>query len=236
MVHPRGSLISGPERARVDVTHHGRPCGIVGIGGSVGSGGVFVASGVGGAESDGTGAIVGEVVCVGAAVGAGAVGAADGVAVRAAVALGDVAAGPGNVCGGIDPGIEGEAVEGKGDALGVDWPPASRIRLNPARASAIASDGPSSTYRVKEARPAWPKARPPGFPSRPPIRLVGTSYPAAIVDKWRPRCNESEAGFGCASEVDLLPRLSRSSHTFGRKGHKLLGRGVLAGSGPSTPC
>jgi len=147
-------LVSDGERARVDATHHGKPCGSVGIGGSVGSGGVFVAAGVGGAESDGTGAIVGEVVSVGGAVGAAAGGETDGGAVRAGVALGDGATGPGSVCGGIDPVTEGEPTEGAGESRGTAWLAASRVRVNPARATPIASDGPSRTYRVKEARPA----------------------------------------------------------------------------------
>ena len=128
--------------------------------------------------TDGTGGIVDEFVCVCVGVGAtvcvgvGATvgGAADGVAVPAPVAPGDVAVGPGRVCRGVDPLAEGaaeEPVEGAGDSLGGAAPPASRMTLNPASATPIASDGPRSTYRVKEARPVWPEARPPGFPSIP---------------------------------------------------------------------
>jgi len=120
----------------------------------VGSGGVLVGAGVGGAESDGTGAIVGEVVSVGGAVGAAAGGEADGVAVREAVALANVAAGPGSVFGGIDPVTEGEPTAGAGEPLGAAGLAASRVSGNPARATPMASDGPSRTYRVKEARPA----------------------------------------------------------------------------------
>jgi hypothetical protein len=113
----------------------------------------LVGSGVGGADSDGIGAIVGDVVCVGGEVGAPA--GSDGAAVRGAVAVGSVAAGPGRVCGGaaLVAGVEEALLDGAADPLGVGWPLASRVRLNPARATPIASDGPSRTYRVKEARP-----------------------------------------------------------------------------------
>jgi hypothetical protein len=155
------------------------------MGGSVASGGAGVAPGVGGAETDGTGGIVGEVGCAGGAVGAAAGGGVGGVAVRASVAVGGVAAGPERICGAVDPlleGAEGDPVAGAGDSLGVACPLESRVRLlNPARATPIASDGPRSTYRVKEARPAWPRARPPDFPSYP--TLVGSSYLPAIRDK-----------------------------------------------------
>ena len=146
----------------------------MGIGGSVGSGGVRVGAGVGGVETDGTGAIVGGFVWLGGAVGAAndgdTVGVVVGVAVRASVAIGSVDAGPGSVCGGNDvcAGVpEGDAVTLAGASLGEFRPSASRVRLNPARATPTASDGPSSTYKVKDARPVWPGALPLGFPALP---------------------------------------------------------------------
>jgi hypothetical protein len=174
------------------VTHHGSPCGIVGIGGSVGTTGVAVGPGVGGAETDGIGAIVGDVVGVGdtsgggGAVGVAAEGEAVGMAVRVSVGCGEVAARPGRTCGAGDPAVAdgaGEPLAGAGDPLGEASLLTLRVRLNPARATAIAREGPRSTYRVKEARPAWPIARPPAIPSRPPIYLVGTSYPLPRPDK-----------------------------------------------------
>jgi hypothetical protein len=99
------------------VTHHGSPCGSVGIGGSVGIIGVGVGPGVGGAETDGIGAIVGDVVCVGGtggggtggggggAVGVGAEGEAAGVAVRASVGFGEDAGGLARTCGAGDPAV-----------------------------------------------------------------------------------------------------------------------------------
>jgi hypothetical protein len=79
---------------------------------------------VGGAETEGTGAIVGG--SVGGFVRGGAVGAAMdadavGVGVRASVAAGNVIAGPGNTCGAEEPAAgdpEGEALALAGAALG----------------------------------------------------------------------------------------------------------------------
>jgi hypothetical protein len=141
------------------------------MGGIVGRVGVLVGSGVGGVETDGTGAIVGGFVGgfvrVGGAVGAATEGEAVGVAVRVSVPPGSVIAGPGNVCGGFEPpGDDGDALAPAGVSLGLGVV-LSRVKLNPARATPTASDGPRSTYRVKEARPVWPRALPPDFPSLP---------------------------------------------------------------------
>jgi hypothetical protein len=142
----------------------------VGSGGSVGSDGVLVGMGVGVAGSDGAGAKVGESVAAGGAVGA-AVGATGGAEVR----VSGVAFGVADVPVAGDVGDAAAPLLGVGDAVaapegpGGSWgPPASRIRLNPARARPTASDGPRSTYKVKEARPPWPRPRSPGFPSGPP--------------------------------------------------------------------
>jgi len=146
----------------------------------------LVVSGVGGVETDGTGAIVGDVVCVGGAVGAAAGGEAAGVAAALSVGLTEDVAGPGRTCRAGEPATRegwGDVLPGAADSLGAASRPTVRVRLNPASATAIASDGPMSTYNVKEARPAWPKARSLGFPSRPPTALVGTSYPPARLDK-----------------------------------------------------
>jgi hypothetical protein len=141
--------------------------------GSVGRAAVLVGVGVGGVDTDGTGGRLGAGVRVGAEVGpadgGGAVGVADGGAVEA----GGVAAGPGSVCG-ADPsgdgcGADGEAVVRAGRSPGRAPPLSPWVSLYPANAIAIASEGPRSTYKVKEARPVWPKARSPGFPTRPPI-------------------------------------------------------------------
>jgi hypothetical protein len=143
------------------------------MGGIVGRVGVLVGSGVGGVETDGTGAIVGGFVGgfvrVGGAVGAATEGDAVGVAVRASVPPGSVIAGPGNVCGGFEPpgdDPDGDELAAAGASLGLGVA-LSRVKLNPARATPTASDGPRSTYRVKEARPVWPRAWPPDFPSLP---------------------------------------------------------------------
>ena len=93
----------------------------VGIGGIVGRGGVVVGSGVGGVETDGTGAIVGGFVWVGGAVGAANDGETVGVAARASVALGNVAAGAGSVCGEVEPAggeADADAVALAGASLG----------------------------------------------------------------------------------------------------------------------
>ena len=143
------------------MTHYGSPCGSVGTGGSVGRIGVAV------------GAVVGRFVWVGGAVGTPTVAEAVGVAVRVSVAVGNVAAGEGSICGGSDPIVgdaDGDAVAMAGASLGAPRPADSCVRLNPARATPTASDGPSSTYKVKEARPVWPRAWPPDFPSPPTPR------------------------------------------------------------------
>jgi len=89
----------------------------VGIGGRVGSGGVLVGPGVGGVETDGSGAVGGGVGGVVAGVTTDAV--AVGVAVRALVALGSVAAGPGRLGGGGDAfGGEAETDAVAGAMLG----------------------------------------------------------------------------------------------------------------------
>jgi len=147
------------------MTHYGTTGGRVGIGGIVGSGGVLVGAGVGGVETDGSGAVGGG---VGAGVAAGVTtdAVAVGAAVRASVALGSVAAGPGWVWDGGDAFVgeaDGDAVAGT--LLGGSSLTVSRVRPNPARTMPTARDGPRRTYRVKEARPAWPKAWPPDFPS-----------------------------------------------------------------------
>ena len=93
----------------------------VGTGGIVGRGGVLVGSGVGGVETDGTGAIVGGFVWVGGGVGEATGGETVGVAVRALVALGNVAAGPGSVCGEVEPAggeADADAVALAGASLG----------------------------------------------------------------------------------------------------------------------
>ena len=141
----------------------------MGTGGSVGSGGVLAGGGV----SEGAGGAVGEKVVDGGAVGAAVAGAAVGPDVRVSGVAGAVATGLGRgaVSGAAGPVVElasGDAVAVPGRSLGAWWLPASRVRLNPASATATASDGPRSTYRVKEARLPWPSARSPGFPTCPP--------------------------------------------------------------------
>ena len=142
----------------------------MGSGGSVGSDGVLVGIGVGVAGSDGTGGTVGEFVAAGGAVGA-AVGATGGAEVR----VSGVAFGVADVPVAGDVGDAAAPLLGVGEAVAVPegsggrWgPPASRMRLNPARARPTASDVPRSTYKVKEPRPPWPRPRSPGFPSGPP--------------------------------------------------------------------
>jgi len=195
VVDPRHVLIGGAEGACGQVTVHGKPCGSVGTGvgngGSVGNDGVLVGTGVGVGGSVGAGGRVGELVAAGGAVG-GAVGGGGGADVRvSAVAVG-VADRP--VVG--DAGDAAAPLVGVGDAVtdaegsGCSFgPPLSCITLNPARARPTASDGPRSTYKVKDARPPWPRPRP-GFPSNPPT-LVDSSYRPEPVDKWRQRCNGS---------------------------------------------
>jgi hypothetical protein len=111
------------------MTHYGNQCGRVGIavgmGGIVGRVGVLVGSGVGGAETDGTGAIVGGLVGgfvrTSGAVGGATDGVALGVAVRPSVPVGNVIAGPGSVCGGVEPAgddADGEALALAGASLG----------------------------------------------------------------------------------------------------------------------
>jgi hypothetical protein len=164
----------------------------VGSGGSVGTGRLIVGCGVGEGDADGTGVFVGAFVGPGDAVGGAADGEAvgplggvccGGVAVRASVALGSVTAGGGRVCGDDETFVdaEGAAVVPAGPSPEEFCATRSCVRLNPARATPTASDGPSSTYRVKEARPVWPKALPPGFPSRP--TLVDSSYRSASLDE-----------------------------------------------------
>jgi hypothetical protein len=150
----------------------------VGSGGSVGSAGVLVGTGVGetvGAAVSGfvttggaVGAAVGGFVAAGGAVGGG-VGAC--VDVRGSLVVpGSIdPAEPGDVSGFAGPATgtaDGDAGAALGAALFAST--ASRVRLKPASARATASDGPRSTYSVKDARPAWPRARSVDFPSIPP--------------------------------------------------------------------
>jgi hypothetical protein len=143
----------------------------VGTGGNVGSDGVLVGSGVGGAEMEGAGRVAGDVDCAGGADGA-ALGGGGGVAVGAVDTAGGVPAGPGRISRGgaavVDVSL-GDLVAGATVCRGASCPAASRLRLKPASATPTAREGARSTYRVKEARPLWPKARPSSFPSRPPI-------------------------------------------------------------------
>jgi hypothetical protein len=167
----------------------------VGSGGTDGSNGVLVGGGVGGAVVAGGGDAVGGIVVVGgAAVGGivvvgGAVEAAEGAAggvdarvsavgSRVAAALGtgefaDGAVAVGAVVDGAGPFVEvargdaGAVPEGSGAGR---RPAASRVRLNPARARATASEGPRRTYKVKDARPPWPRARSTCFPWSAPTR------------------------------------------------------------------
>jgi len=155
------------------VTGHGNPCGSVGIGvgkgGSVGSDGVLLGIAVGVGTSDGAG-VVGAMVA-GRAVGA-EVGATDGVDVRVSSVAGGVTdAGTRDARGGVDPlvGVTSGDAAGVGEESPVTGrTPASRVRLNPARTRPTASDGPRRTYKVKDARPPWPGARSPDFPSGTP--------------------------------------------------------------------
>lgn len=133
-------------------------------------GGVLVGGGVGVAGRDGTGtAVVG-----GGVVGGGAVGAAVAGAVGVGVLgepSGDADAPRGEGVGagaGLSVEITSGALVGELLLAGCAAPRASCVRLKPARARATARDGPRRTYRVKEARPPWPAARPAGFPTRPP--------------------------------------------------------------------
>jgi hypothetical protein len=155
------------------MTGHGRPRGSVGTGvgngGSVGSEGVLVGIGVGVGGSDGAGASVGAFVAAGGAVGA-AVGATDGAVVRVSGVAFGVADAPvaGEVGDAAAPLLAvGDAVAAP-DGSGGRPAALSRMMLKPARARPTASDGPRSTYKVKEARPPWPRPRLPGFPSSPP--------------------------------------------------------------------
>ena len=139
-----------------DVTGQGKPCGSVGTdvgrGGSVGNDGVPV--GVGG--SVGAGA-VGALVA-GGAVGA-EVGATDGVEVRVSRVAGGVAAAPGAgdaPCVGV---ARGAAVAVGEVSPAVGRTPGPRVRLKPTRTRPTASEGPRRTYKVKDARPPWPRAR-----------------------------------------------------------------------------
>ncbi|OLC09406.1 MAG: hypothetical protein AUH39_04565 [Chloroflexi bacterium 13_1_40CM_67_9] len=116
---------------------------------------------VGGGVSEGAGGAVGESVAGGGAVGAAVAGAADGGRVRGSAVAGDVAAGPGRTIGGVAEAVVelagGETVAEACGWPGVWRPPVSRVTLNPASATATASEGPRSTYRVKEARPPRPR-------------------------------------------------------------------------------
>jgi hypothetical protein len=128
--------------------------------------------GVGGSDGvDAVGALVAG-GAVGAAVGA-TVGATDGVEVREfSVAAGVAeAAGTPDAWGWTEPSV----AVASGDAAGVGEVspatgrmPVSRVRLNPARTRPTASDGPRRTYKVKDARPPWPRARSRDFPSSAP--------------------------------------------------------------------
>lgn len=113
---------------------------------------------VGGGVSEGAGGAVGENVEDAGAVGAAVGGAAVGGDVRGSGVADCVAAGPGKgtVWGAAEPFVglpSGDAVAVGWEAPGVWRLAASRVRLNPARATATARDGPRSTYRVKEALP-----------------------------------------------------------------------------------
>ena len=106
---------------------------------------------------------VGAGAVVGGAVGARVAGTdgAEGVGVCApgvADRFGD-AVGAGAAGGRVEPIVpvpSGDAAGVLGDSVGACRLPASRVALNPARAKPTASEGPSRTYKVKEARPRWP--------------------------------------------------------------------------------
>lgn len=168
MVDTRGAIAgkrsSGGARL---AAHHGR-CGTVGIGGSVGNVGVAVGTGVtGGADTVGTGGFVAEGCAVGAVVGA-VVGAcvADGGLAGRAVAFG-VAADPGNDDDEVACGVlVGALVEREGgSSVAGRWSDPASVR--PASAIATAIEGPRSTYKVKDARPARPGTKFAEVPSVP---------------------------------------------------------------------
>jgi hypothetical protein len=122
---------------------------------------VLVGGGVGVAGSDGGGATVGEFVLAGGAVGA-TVGGADGVDVfGSGVAGGDAVAPPGAEVRGAGLPVEITTGAVVGVLLASGGAPllaASRVKLKPARARPTASEGPRSTYKVKDARPPRPAA------------------------------------------------------------------------------
>jgi hypothetical protein len=125
------------------------------------------------------GAVVGGFVAAGGAVG-GAVGGVVGADVGRTVCA-DVR-GSGVLAGVTDPAGSGEAIGSAGPVRGTSdgdavallgagelAPTASRVRLKPARATPTASEGPRRTYRVKDARPRWPRARSFDFPCPPTL-------------------------------------------------------------------